>query len=413
MRCVVSAAAAAVFLGMPSRAATPAPAPVVRIQEMGTARPTRYSRIMDELLLARRSGNVRLYSIGRTADGRMIPLALLTPVRTESLPPVRVLIICAQHGDEPASASAMAELIRACAARKNPGQLLSTQTKRATGSLRHLDSVLWLVAPMANPDGYAASTRANGAGADTNRDWTSASQPETRALRAVFNRWKPQVVLDLHQWSPGDPPPATNGLEIPPASRAHGQAELERTMACNALKPVNARGRRVILAASPDGANPSLAHRYFASRGAVAYLIETAAHASSRERHVLLQDQVLLISDQAGALLSGTGLRRLPHQAAFTYPADIATWLKDGTGDAQAVRAERLRQFGVWLVLALWAGLVLLRTATARQTHPETNHETPSTAGHETALPRGLVRHTHARLPVRSVRRSFRTHGVC
>ncbi len=52
--------------------------------------------------------------------------------------------------------------------------------------------------PMLNPDGAKAYTRVNAAGADLNRDFTSLSQPESRALFQIFQEIQPDYCFNLH-----------------------------------------------------------------------------------------------------------------------------------------------------------------------------------------------------------------------
>jgi hypothetical protein len=66
-----------------------------------------------------------------------------------------------------------------------------------------------------NPDGRVAGTRANGAGFDMNRDYITASQPETRAIRDVLIATQPLVMLDEHGY--------TGTTLIEPATAPHGQ----------------------------------------------------------------------------------------------------------------------------------------------------------------------------------------------
>jgi Zinc carboxypeptidase len=49
-----------------------------------------------------------------------------------------------------------------------------------------------------NPDGRMAGTRSNGNGFDLNRDYITQSQSETRASVALFEKWRPTEMLDLH-----------------------------------------------------------------------------------------------------------------------------------------------------------------------------------------------------------------------
>lgn len=67
----------------------------------------------------------------------------------------------------------------------------------------------------ANPDGRIAGTRANANGFDLNRDLVTASQPETRAIRAITIDKQPAVLLDLHGY--------VNGTLIEPTTPPHGE----------------------------------------------------------------------------------------------------------------------------------------------------------------------------------------------
>ncbi|MEU3848362.1 M14 family zinc carboxypeptidase [Streptomyces sp. NPDC029554] len=67
----------------------------------------------------------------------------------------------------------------------------------------------------ANPDGRVAGTRANAGGFDLNRDFVTASQPETRAMRRIQLDTQPAVLLDLHGY--------VNGTLIEPTTPPHGE----------------------------------------------------------------------------------------------------------------------------------------------------------------------------------------------
>ncbi|MFE3456430.1 M14 family zinc carboxypeptidase [Nocardiopsis aegyptia] len=67
----------------------------------------------------------------------------------------------------------------------------------------------------ANPDGRVAGRRANAAGFDLNRDFVTASQPETVAVRQVMQDTQPLVMLDQHGY--------VNGTLIEPGTPPHGQ----------------------------------------------------------------------------------------------------------------------------------------------------------------------------------------------
>jgi hypothetical protein len=67
----------------------------------------------------------------------------------------------------------------------------------------------------ANPDGRIAGTRSNANGFDLNRDFVTASQPETRAMRQIELGKQPAVLLDLHGY--------VNGTLIEPTTPPHGE----------------------------------------------------------------------------------------------------------------------------------------------------------------------------------------------
>ncbi|NLU70375.1 M14 family zinc carboxypeptidase [Streptomyces sp. HNM0574] len=67
----------------------------------------------------------------------------------------------------------------------------------------------------ANPDGRIAGTRANSRGFDLNRDFITASQPETRAVRRIAAERQPALMLDLHGY--------VNGTLIEPTTPPHGE----------------------------------------------------------------------------------------------------------------------------------------------------------------------------------------------
>ncbi|MEU6180922.1 M14 family zinc carboxypeptidase [Streptomyces coeruleorubidus] len=67
----------------------------------------------------------------------------------------------------------------------------------------------------ANPDGRIAGTRANANGFDLNRDFVTASQPETRVMRQIELDKQPAVLLDLHGY--------VNGTLIEPTTPPHGE----------------------------------------------------------------------------------------------------------------------------------------------------------------------------------------------
>ena len=142
-----------------------------------------YSR----LLAAQSDDWLRVESIGKSQQGRDIPLLLLSsPPRFQADRPT-VLILGQQHGNEPAGGEAALALAQ---------RLITTQRNL-------LERVNVLILPRANPDGAENFVRATASGLDVNRDHLLLQTPEAQAIAATALRFSPQVVMDLHEFTVG------------------------------------------------------------------------------------------------------------------------------------------------------------------------------------------------------------------
>lgn len=95
-----------------------------------------------------------------------------------------ILVLASQHGNEHSGKEAALALIR----------------DLAVGNLKPLlAQVNVLVMPQTNPYGNFVDKRPNEQDLDLNRDHVKLESPETRAIHAVFARWKPEVSLDVHE----------------------------------------------------------------------------------------------------------------------------------------------------------------------------------------------------------------------
>jgi len=99
-----------------------------------------------------------------------------------------VVIIAAQHGDEPAGTEALVVVAQQLAA------------GRIAGVLDRVDVILL---PRANPDGAVAFQRGAADGTDLNRDHVLLQTPEARAIAELLSTFAPLVVLDLHEYPVG------------------------------------------------------------------------------------------------------------------------------------------------------------------------------------------------------------------
>ena len=89
-----------------------------------------------------------------------------------------------QHGDEPEARQAAAEFV----------------SRFMQGTFRAAAHAGVLVD--ANPDGAFAATRRNARETDLNRDHLMLLAPETAAVHAFVDSWKPDVIIDVHTYRP-------------------------------------------------------------------------------------------------------------------------------------------------------------------------------------------------------------------
>lgn len=211
---------------------------------------------------AARSPLIRVVSIGKSAHGgRDLWLVRAQAPGMDAAHSTRILFLCRQHGDEPASTEAILGLI---------DRLASGGDASLRSALAH---TTFYFVPMANPDGAAANTRRNGVGADLNRDWGPFQQPETRALAGATRRIAPALVIDAHNWD-GDDEYDADCLEVPRAA-VTPQEQAEHSLQQNAVRALAQSGYAVHPTAWGEDAKPTLAHRWFANQGYLSALVET------------------------------------------------------------------------------------------------------------------------------------------
>lgn len=264
--------------------------------------------------LARKSDRMQLASVGRSTQGRDIPLIRFGAFRRDR--PV-LWLIAQQHGNEPAGGEAMLALASAL----------------ATGELAPLlERIGVVIVPRVNVDGSAADKRVLASGADANRDHLLLSQPEVRALHEAMGIQPPDVVFDHHEFSVGrrwvEKFKGLQGsdvmiLEATNPSIPKGLSAIAHDLYRPALEQairraglssfdyVTTDSGTTDMRVSLGGTAPGIARNAFGLRGAVSYLIETRGVGIGMENferrvstHYLLAKAVLEASaaDPAGLL---------------------------------------------------------------------------------------------------------------
>jgi len=123
--------------------------------------------------------------LGRSVEGRDLPVVYVPPRSKWDQDAATVMIFAQQHGDEPSGKEALLMLLHGACTRQTPWPY------------QHLNLV---IVPMVNPDGNEVHRRRNHRQVDLNRNHVILTEPETRLLRALFNRYSAQVTLDVHEY---------------------------------------------------------------------------------------------------------------------------------------------------------------------------------------------------------------------
>ncbi len=135
--------------------------------------------------LPKRSERIAIEELGRSQQGLAIAAAVLSGKRgfSEELPTVMLLGL--QHGNEPAGGEAALVL----------SQMLALDRTEL------LERVNVVILPRTNPDAAEKFGRESANGIDINRDHLLLRTPEARAIALAIQRFKPQVIADLHEFT--------------------------------------------------------------------------------------------------------------------------------------------------------------------------------------------------------------------
>jgi hypothetical protein len=241
---------------------------------------TSYVQMTNEITEeAAQSSKITFCSIGRSSSGeRDIWLVRVSGDKVDTTKTVRLMVLCRQHGDEPASTEAVLGLLKKVAAGQD------------SSITRELKNVTLYLIPMVNPDGAVANTRLNAAHADLNRDWGIFSQPETQAVKKAIQTIRPHVIVDAHNWDRDDPHPF-DCIEVA-LPRHDALVEADRSLQADAIGSLGEIGYHVHPTGFGPKNDPWLAHRYYTSRGKIAMLVETHPGASTDHADFMRRQQL-------------------------------------------------------------------------------------------------------------------------
>lgn len=265
-------------------------------------------------------GRMSVVSVGRSVQGREIPMVTVagSGVRLEDTR--RMFIICRQHGDEPATTEAMLKLIT---------DLVFSESEQDTDLL---DKVSFFVVPMVNPDGAERNQRRNAKGADLNRDWLARSQPEIRAVSAAIDSVDPEVIVDAHELSPSNR--GSDYLQCAGPASGAPQSVAQESLRIQSLivGMLNTHDMQVGSYQIHDQSPARLAHRFFPiHEGTKTFLFETR-QAGSRSDQLDYRMGLHLV----GAMTIAKYLAGQEEQIALR----IADWKRD----QQRMLASRKKQ---------------------------------------------------------------------
>jgi len=199
---------------------------------------------------------VKMRIYGKSALGRSLVALEVTPQGVPKAKLRRLVIICRQHGNEPEATAS--------------GTKFLNQFLRPTSDLhlRIAQKTALLIVPIANPDGAAIYERRTAQNIDMNRDWTQRKSPEVRALVTLVSSWKPNLVVDNHQWLPSNHQPV-------PMAEASGGTKAKTAAKLMSQKSAN-RGYYLSARSSRAGASETLCHRFWGKRAKIpSILLET------------------------------------------------------------------------------------------------------------------------------------------
>lgn len=150
---------------------------------------TTYNELVGFITQLNTSSKVlRLWMIGQSVEKRNIYGMLFSTTKfKKDTSKIRVLIFAQQHGDEQSGKEGALILAR---------DLLKPENKYL------FDRIDLALIPQVNPDGSEKNIRKNANDIDLNRNHLILTEPETRAVHNLFDKYLFEATMDVHEYYP-------------------------------------------------------------------------------------------------------------------------------------------------------------------------------------------------------------------
>lgn len=216
--------------------------------------------------------NAPIVQIGKSVDGEILKAFSIGRGTT------KVLMWSQMHGNESTTTKAVWDMVN----------FLGTQDELA---LAILEQCTLMIVPMLNPDGAKVYTRVNSNQIDLNRDAKERSQPESQALRQLFQNFKPDFCFNLHDqrtlFSAGNvAKPATVSF-LSPASNKERDLTPNREVAMQVIVAMNNKLQELIpgqVGRYDDGFNDNCVGDAFQMAGVPTILFEAGHYPKDYQR---------------------------------------------------------------------------------------------------------------------------------
>jgi protein MpaA len=156
--------------------------------------------------------------MGKSVEGRELSIQVFQGSRVQGFK--TIVVFGGFHGDEPKSVYVVERLIEELQARRRGNEARRQRRNADTITILpnyHITkSIRWVLMPSVNPDGHERRTRRNANKIDINRNFPTknwevgnprsrmfsgfepASEPETRAVIRVIDKYKPTAIITIH-----------------------------------------------------------------------------------------------------------------------------------------------------------------------------------------------------------------------